>query len=478
MEESEVVPPVPWSDALTRRHRALLKTAPFHRLRLNAGRRTAIREHDDPTALCMKALEVLIDALGVRPGATREEVHRALEPLLIATDKSHGVIPDAHRHREVVALVIGTLLNEEARREAYRERYLDFTGAKPVELVVSFKLASERETHEGDIVLKPEADGINLFLRALDVELEDAQAASEAVLHSQLQRGRLDLALQSAREAQLRSLQLDDQVRRLIERTRRDIGRVDWRHEMPTLLSQSLEHLKGRLAFERDLRETVSEHLERVRATPEAIKLVAIRDQLDQCFERHTRLQKPLLEAMNVFREEQERQRFAPLVLTQLPELEEELFRPLLISRWGDALSAVLAFADGMGVAAAPGLDAPGLLWARLLRPPRESPQAGPVVDDAPLSERVEPPPRFHEALCADVDSYLQQLSGPTPLDAVLAHFVDGDAAHFAALRALQAFAPDAGPHLPLRVERTEGCLSDARFFGDGLMLSPEPRDE
>ena len=51
-----------------------------------------------------------------------------------------------------------------------------------------------------DLVLRAEADGINLFLRSLDMDLEDAQAAVEAVMQVQLQRGRYDLALQAARE--------------------------------------------------------------------------------------------------------------------------------------------------------------------------------------------------------------------------------------------------------------------------------------
>src|SRR3989442_10054118 len=51
---------------------SLLRTGPLHALR--GSKAAALLPHDDVAALSMKALEILIDALGLRPGATREEI--------------------------------------------------------------------------------------------------------------------------------------------------------------------------------------------------------------------------------------------------------------------------------------------------------------------------------------------------------------------------------------------------------------------
>jgi hypothetical protein len=88
-----LVAAVDWHEALTRRLRSLLKTGPLHRLRAREGRLAALLPHDDTTALCLKAREVLVDAMGVRPGARREEVADALRPMLEAGDRLNDVLP-------------------------------------------------------------------------------------------------------------------------------------------------------------------------------------------------------------------------------------------------------------------------------------------------------------------------------------------------------------------------------------------------
>src|SRR5437764_5385488 len=54
-----------WHDGLTRRLKSLLRTAPLHALR--GSKAAALLPHDDVAALSMKALEILIDALGQSP---------------------------------------------------------------------------------------------------------------------------------------------------------------------------------------------------------------------------------------------------------------------------------------------------------------------------------------------------------------------------------------------------------------------------
>src|SRR5947209_14851565 len=105
------------------------------------------------------------------------------------------------------------------RERPARRSMGDFDAGKPVMRRLTFRLASEQEALDGAIVIRAETDGINLFLRSLDIPLEDAQAATEAVIKSQLERNQLDLAVQSAREAQIRSLQYQNYIEGTLRRT-------------------------------------------------------------------------------------------------------------------------------------------------------------------------------------------------------------------------------------------------------------------
>lgn len=474
-----LVDAVDWHEALTRRLRSLLKTGPLHQLRAREGRHGALRPHDDTAALCMKALEVLVDAMGVRPGARREEVAAALRPMLEAGDRLHDVAPSAARHAQVIDLVIGTLLNDAGRRQAYAADYTDFVDGRPVRRTLRFVLASEREALDGAVVLRAEPDGVNLLLRSLDVELEDAQAATEAVMRSQLERGRLDLALHSAREAQIRSVQYHDTVHALIRRTQRDLGRVDWREEVPGLIEEAIEHLSGRMSAEREMRATAAENLRRLLGTPEARTLALICDLLDDCFGRHLELHRALMQAYEVFRREQERQRFAPRPVHPMPDLETGLLQPLLAGSRAASQPAASAFASAASPASAPPLLDLRQLWDRLLRPPPDRSGLGRALDDDGELEAIrEPRPVFDEAVASRVDRRLWELDRPTTLDELLARTADPVEARFLALRALQHFAPEARGVLPLLVEKLDRGFELPLFSGDAVVLRRDDATE
>ena len=75
------------------------------------------------------------------------------------------------------------MLNDANRRQADTDEYIDFDAGKPVMRRLTYRLASEQEALDGAIVIRAETDGVNLFLRSLDIPLEDAQAATDAVGH-------------------------------------------------------------------------------------------------------------------------------------------------------------------------------------------------------------------------------------------------------------------------------------------------------
>lgn len=492
MPTASVAPPVAplWPKEVCRRLRSLLKTGPFHRLRQGEGRHACLRPHDDTTSLCMQALDALVAALGISQGVSREDLHAALAPLQTAADLQAGSPPDPERHGEVAELIIGLLLNDGARRQAYREDYLDFSCSPPTPRALHFRLATEQETPDGRIVIHVEPDGVNLFLRSLDIELEDAQAATEAALRAQLQRGRFDLALQSAREAHIRSVQYDDKIRALLRKTQRDVGNVDWRREVPRLLKEALAHLESRLRTEGEIQKEIHACLiglgedgagpeeeegegEEGEAQTGLEALRQIHEMIDRCCQRHLRLHRPLLSAHQVFLDEQARQRFAPLPLRRLCAPERELLKPLLLAQRKEAAACADAFAAAATPPRPPLLLDLGRLWDTLLQKRRQAPQRGAqVLSPDDLTPLHQEPPLFDDEVRAAVDACLLSLPGPTRLSDLLPACPDGPSARLLTLRCLHHFAPDTRA-LPLQVEKAgeDLRLPGGGFCGDDLII-------
>lgn len=472
-------PPAPGGLGLTRRLKSLLKTGPFHRLRANQGRIQCLLPHDDPAALCLSALDVLVNAMGISAGVAHDELSAALSPTLQQADARAGVSPDGERHREVAALVIGALLNDAGRRQAYEEAYLDLDTMTPRTL--RFRLASEHETPEGRIVIRAESDGVNLLLRALDIDLEDAQAATEAALRAQLQRGRFDLALHSAHEARVRSIQYHDKLQALLRKTQRDLGNVDWRHQVPRLLKEALQHLQARQSSERDILVEVHACLERLideEHSGAVDALLRMRALIDDCCQRHLRLHPMLLGAYDIFLAEQTRQRFAPLPALTLCAPEREVLQPTLALPCGAALPVCDAFAAAATPARPPLLLDLSRLWDTLLRPTRgaRTAQVGPAVSEEPLLRLREEPPLFDEDTRERVDQRLRDAArspAPQRMSQILPDFAADEAAtRLLTLRCLHHFAPDVQA-LPLRTERAGEPLAHPGLSGDDLWILP-----
>jgi tetratricopeptide (TPR) repeat protein len=491
MYPAQADPPAPplWPQEVCRRLRSLLKTGPFHRLRQGEGRHACLRPHDDTTALCMQALDALVAALGISQGVSREDLHAALSPLQTAADLQADVPPDPARHHEVAELILGLLLNDGARRQAYREEYLDFSCSPPTPRALHFRLATEQETPDGRIVIHVEPDGVNLFLRSLDIELEDAQAATEAALRAQLQRGRFDLALQSAREAHIRSVQYDEKIRALLRKTQRDVGNVDWRREVPRLLKEALAHLETRLRTEGEIQKEIhacllglgeddaspaggpGEDLSALEA------LQKVRDMIERCCQRHLRLHRPLLSAHQVFLDEQARQRFAPLPLRRLCAPERELLKPLLLQQRQDAAACTDAFAAAATPPRPPLLLDLGRLWDTLLQKRRQAPQRGAqVVSAEDLTPLRQEPPLFDDEVRAAVDAQLLSLPAPARLSELLPACPDLPSARLLTLRCLHHFAPDTRA-LPLQVDKAGEDLPGGDFCGDDLIIQLAAED-
>ena len=222
--------PSAWDPALTHRLRVLLHTAPLHELRLGDSRRDPELRHYDSLSLAMKVFDLVVDSAGLDREVNRERVEQALGPLLDQMDAASGLAPDPSRHEAIVDRVLGGLRNDLDRRRPFEEVYTGFEeDLSAVRRKLEFRLLVDYFHPSGSTVLRLSNEAINLYLNALELDIEDAQAAAEAVVMSQLARGRFDEAVQTARNARWQSLRFAEKVTAIIRETRRDVSRVDWR---------------------------------------------------------------------------------------------------------------------------------------------------------------------------------------------------------------------------------------------------------
>ncbi len=461
----------PWvDDSFVRRVRALLRTAPLHDLEASKGQRDGDWRPYDLRGLALAAIDTVIDHMGLEFGATGGQVRRRL------VDLARMSAPDrpADEAARVADAVLAGLLNDRQRREAFTVRHSDWSGRRHRRAELAFKLLDEVEAPDGTVVLRATDEAVNLFVGALDRDIADAHAAAEAVLASQLRRGRLDQAVHTARAARLRSIQFAAGVERVLDATRHDIRQVDWQGDVPGLLSDALGHLDERLETEQHLVTTVRGLVEDAAPDRAAVTLL---DLIEDCQVRHLELHALLLRARSTFLAEQERQRFAVAADPRAPELGEQVLGPALTAPPARAVAAGVRF-----LATAVGPQPPRLtrlvdLVELLLQPRRDDEDDG-AGDAAPVLEAVGDDTRYP----ADAWQWAERImagvptSGEVRLSALLAdaRATAAGSAELVALAALHAFAPEHTPPV-LRAIDDGRTLDDPQFGGRDLVLTREP---
>lgn len=218
------------------------------------GPRDERERHYDSLSLAIKTFDIIIDQSGFGSEVVRDTIAEGLRPLLVALDDQAGLDPDPARHDRVVDRVLSALKNEQSRGQPFEIEYQEFDEyGRPRRRTLAFRLVKEAHGYSGEIVLKLSSEAINLFLNAFGLDIEDAQTANEAVVQSQLARGKFNEAIQSAQNARGQSMRFEEKIVRLINDTKRDIDRVDWRGEAHKMLVDALAHVDSRLQIEQNI---------------------------------------------------------------------------------------------------------------------------------------------------------------------------------------------------------------------------------
>jgi hypothetical protein len=292
-----------WPPELTRRLRVLLHTLPLDALR-----------HYDGLGLALRVLDIVIDRMGLEGEATREAISRQLAPVLCAMDQAAEVEPSLKRHDLMVDKLLAGLRNDADGRRTFREEY---TALGPDGCAnrhyVEFRLLCDSHRPDGSIVLRATNEAANLYLRLLDLDIEDAQAATEAVVQSELERGRFDEAVLSAHQARIQSVPYREKVAPILRDSRRDVDRVDWREEVPRLLEAALEHIGRRMAVETSILDAAADRMAALDTDDGAsgCAVAQVCELTHDCYRRHTELHGEPIGARNVFLVAQAAQSFS-----------------------------------------------------------------------------------------------------------------------------------------------------------------------
>lgn len=468
-----------WSEDLSRRARVLLHAFPLLRThRGEARQRSPELDHYDWLAIATKIVDAIVENTGLDEAVTFDSLLGILEPLLTSFDLATHQVPDAGRHHRVVEMIVGLLRNDSNRRSPFEMEYSTFSeSGVPERRTLSFRFLQEEYHANGNVVLRLSTQALNLYLRALELDIESQQAAAEAIVHSQISRGKYADAARAAKNARHLSVTYRDKLLRLLRETRKNIAQVDWKNEVPHLLNDARVHLDSRLIAEMQILDGVESRLADVDNPEQLATLATVLKEIRACRERHVELHSHLIGAHDVFLTEQERQTFTSLRATSFPNLITEVLEPLLgadVSRAESALtSSAHSFFPPTAVAQFSLADL--VMWQ--LRPRRESHRGEVEIDPIELSPMSVEGGRFPEAIVQRAEDLIAGAGSGETLSVLLRRVRDAgssdDFAFLVALLTLQWFAPDSDSRLTFDVSRLpEQALKDPMLFGDELAIA------
>jgi hypothetical protein len=468
-----------WREDLTRRLRVLLHAEPLLAMRAADSKQQPDRRHYDSLTIALRVCDFVLGNMGLDEGIDRSDVQQELRPLLAAMDAAEGVDPEPSRYEAVVDRVLGALRNDDERMAQFQAEYTDIRPDGHAERVhVPFRLVEDYLAPSGRTVLRLTSEAINLYLGALDRDIEDEQVATEALIREQLERGSFAKALRSAQDALLQSRRYEEFLRSKIKLTQRDVHMVDWAAEMAPVIDSAHEHVQRRLSAERLILGTAHDQQQRLTpGTDEAQQVAKVQQLVRDCCSRHARLTEILAGARFTFLDEQGRQGFAAAIARAQVNIVRDLLEPVMLRPIGEAVGVADITLTTIGSPRAPGLLNLDLLLGWCLKPRRDVPTGDVPVVELDVESLPEPLLRFTPATRQAATVALTAMSEPTLLSSLLA---DGYAAGWAdalvdCVTLLAHLEHGRDPeHQPIvDVVRTRRRFSAAGVVGDDLILFP-----
>jgi hypothetical protein len=464
------VPFETWQISLPRRVAMLARMHPLHRFEAAKATRNRNLGHHDLRTLSLMVFDATIERMGLAAGATRDEIVGALKPIIIAAEST----ADEVRVTEIGAIVLDFLMNENDRRRAFIEQILVVEDGAQVAREVSFHYLQQVLAPNDEPVYRATVEGINLYTGTLGLDVEDAHAANAAVLKYQIGRGRFREAVATARQAVAISMAYEQQVRRALDISRRDVTQVDWAEEILRTLGEAREHLHVRIDADNEILRAVEEHGYDA-DVHERGHIAELVSHINACQSRNSTLHVLVIDANESWLSEHARQAFRPRALGVLPDLEASVLRSsLMIAE--SRLDAETCWAlTAAFLPPHPPVVADGRrLVDLLLAPPREHEGAG-TLFELEAEEMIQSPDRFTEEDYRDADGLLESKSvvGTFVSELLTDAELSGRPEAVQTLVYLLALRDygEAIENAEYIVESTDRCFVSAPFWGDDLLI-------
>ncbi len=459
-------------DAVGRRTRSLITPGPILEIERSKTQRELDLSKHDLRMLCLVALDVVIDKMGFGTGADRHDIAVAMRPILRSADPA---LP-SEVEGQIVDIVLNALLNERDRRQQFVERYGALEDGAVVWREFAYRLLEERQLPDSEErVFRASSEAINLYTEMLGYNLEDAAQADLAVLKYQSDRGRLDDAIQTARQAQIRAKAYAEKIRMALELARRDADQAKWTTDILPLIAHALYHIGDRLRKEGELRGGLEQR--RDQASKDDLKKInRLLAEIDKSERTNLELHKLLLTANDLYRQEHSRQRLKRAAAGLRVNLQADVLLPWLRMEvtWADELFPdALNLIAGHGVMPVTSLEQ---MWSRLLALPIQTtiPQADVTM---PATEFLQEPAAVFslEEQLAVRDFLRTELHEQRTLGELLVmagkRGLTSPAKRLFVLLTMQQFGA-IGERLQFRVRPNGATFSGDAFFGDDLELS------
>ena len=405
-----------WWSAAIDRQRSLAITAPLQSLEAFKSHIGA-QKHDIRT-YCLYVIDQVVLGMRARRGERMDVVQKALDELVARCD------PQASEEFKgrIVTYVIDGLLNARGRGEPFSETLTAFDelGAARRERY-PFTLLEAKDIGDDDFYLAASPQAIRLYTDLLARDVTDEQVANEYLFRFLVERGEWQKAAEESARMELLSLEYEQTIRKAIEQTEVNVRAVNWKDTVRPVLQRARLHVGERVKAENSVLASLREKLTQGEALSDDDrgKLFRVEETLNTVICRHTRLAQTLLEANQRFAEAQDAQCYRPRRLSSFADLEDDLFRPLLLTPMGRLAASVGEFAEFVFRPEPRPLPSLVEMVDRLLQPEKD--HYTPTGDADGDLEGVEPDPPFLNADdLAQAEAMLTSINEPCLLTDVL----------------------------------------------------------
>lgn len=418
--------PVTWDvliptddDSIARRRRALAPTAVLYALEQNKSSYGGDHwGHYDLFNLALGVIDQVALASGISSGRTWNETV-AYAAGQAARQHPAGTPDewDAVAERVVVSLVTS---------EVVEVPYLVHRDSGPEWRSHHFRLLFVSHTRDdttntdGDVDgsehLRASEQAVNIFLGALDVDVEAAQLAAETQLAALIERGAVRDAVQYAHMARYQSVKLQEKLRRIIHETLLDPDSNDWIDDVPEFLDKALQHVTDRVAAEVALLDAVAEQRGQVNEPAKLSDANQLVEILRDCRHRHDALHGYLISARSRLRAALDDRFSRPVRTTRRYRINKDLLGPYMAEQTKRAVvhsDRVIAATGGIHLQWWPSL---AVLTDDLCAPAREDDVGTPIEE----TEFAEPEPDWWEPYEDTAVSVIDNITEPTLLSQAL----------------------------------------------------------